>query len=88
MNLYAQQKKTQKTSVNKMKRSRDKDQIPTKKDEVKLLFGILLLQSIVQIPKMDDYFYRNKLLATPIFLWNYVRKEILYFSEISSFCRQ
>jgi hypothetical protein len=34
---------------------------------MKLLFGILLLQGIVQKPKMGEYFSENRLLAMPIF---------------------
>jgi hypothetical protein len=50
-----------------MKRSWDKGWIPTSKDEMKLLFGILLLQGIVQKPKMGDYLSRNRLLETHTF---------------------
>jgi hypothetical protein len=49
-----------------MKR-KDKYWIPTYKDEIKLRFGILLLQGIVQKPKMDEYFSRNRLLVMPTF---------------------
>jgi hypothetical protein len=56
MNLYAEQKIHEKTLLNKMQQSQDKYWIPTCKNEMKLLSGILLLQGIVQKPKMGDYF--------------------------------
>ncbi|PSN32259.1 hypothetical protein C0J52_23414 [Blattella germanica] len=67
-NLYAVQQFNQKTMLGNMKRrSREKDWVPTNKDEMKVLFGLLLLQGIVQKPTMGHFFTRNRLLATPIF---------------------
>ena len=67
-NLYAIQQFNQKTMLGKMKRrSREKDWVPTNKDEMKILFGLYLLQAIVQKPTMGHFFTRNRLLATPIF---------------------
>jgi hypothetical protein len=66
-NLYAEQKRHEKTLLNKMTRSQDKYYILTYKDEMKLLLRILLLQGIVQKSKMSDHFSQNRLLAMPTF---------------------
>jgi hypothetical protein len=71
-----------------MKRSWDKYWIPTYKDEMKLLFGILLLPGIVQKPKMGDHFSRNRLLVTPTFYGSISIKRFFYSSEITSFCNK
>lgn len=67
-NLYAQQSIQASTGADKLKRrSRERDWVPTNKDEIKLLLGIFFLQGIIQKPKLSHYFSRNKLLATPVF---------------------
>jgi hypothetical protein len=55
--LIVQQKINEKASLKNLKsRSQDKDRILTNKEEIKLFFVILLLQGIVQKPKMGNYF--------------------------------
>jgi hypothetical protein len=94
MNLYAEQKIYEKTLLNKMKMSRDKCWIPTFKDEMKLLFVILLLQGIVQKPEMGDCFSRNRLLATPTFYGSMPEKrflillKLLHFADNEAYCGQ
>jgi hypothetical protein len=78
-NLYAEQEIHEKNLLNNMKWSQDKYWIPTYKDEMKLLFGILLLQGIVQKPKMGDYFSQNRLLAMPTFYRSMSGKRFLFF---------
>ncbi|PSN42243.1 hypothetical protein C0J52_18500, partial [Blattella germanica] len=78
-NLYAIQQFNQKTMLGKMKRrSREKDWVPTNKDEMKILFGLLLLQGIVQKPTMGHFFTRNRLLATPIFYETMPERDSFY----------
>ena len=77
-NIYAQQEIGKKSVLGKMKRrSRDKDWVPTNKEEIKLLFSILLLQGIIQKPTLGHYFSRNRLLATPIFFEIMTEKRFL-----------
>jgi hypothetical protein len=78
-NLYAKQKIHGKTLLNKMKSRQHKYWIPKYKDEMKLLFGILLLQGNVQKPKMGDYFFSKQTFSNTYILWKYVRKEIFFF---------
>jgi hypothetical protein len=68
-NLYAHQKIQEKTLLNNMrKRSQDKDWVPTNKDEMKLLFGILFLQGIVQKPKLGYYFLKTDFWQLLVFM--------------------
>ena len=67
-NLYAQQQIGIKSNQGKIKRrSREQDWVPTNKEEIKLLFALLLLQGIIQKPTLGHYFSRNRLVATPVF---------------------
>jgi hypothetical protein len=55
--------------LKKMKRrSQDKDWVPINKHEMKLLFGILLLQGIVQKPILGDYFFSKQTFGNAYFL--------------------
>jgi hypothetical protein len=54
--------------MNEMERSQKKDWVLTDKEEIILSFVTLLLQGILQKPKVGSYFSHNKLLATSTLL--------------------
>jgi hypothetical protein len=51
-----------------------------------IFFGILLLQGIMQKPKMGNYFSHSRLMAMPHFSRDNGRKEILP-SQAYAFCQ-
>uniref|UniRef100_A0A1S4LVC0 PiggyBac transposable element-derived protein domain-containing protein n=2 Tax=Ixodes scapularis TaxID=6945 RepID=A0A1S4LVC0_IXOSC len=55
-------------------RSRERDWIPTTKEEIKLLLGVWILQGIVQKPTLNSYFTQQPLLETPIFYQLFTEK--------------
>jgi hypothetical protein len=70
--------------MNKMKRSWDKDWIPINKDEMNLLFGILLLQGIVQEPN-GCLFLLKQTFGNAYYLRKYVRKRFFILLKFFNF---
>jgi hypothetical protein len=62
--------------------------IRTGKDKMKLLFGVLLLQGIVQEPEWATIFLETDFWQRLFFTKLYQKRDFFNSSELSSFCRQ